>query len=293
MKTGQLHSAFADDKYLRFGFGSRRAIPKLQREFHRHNEIEFLFLESGGIDYLVGGKRLLLQPGKLAVFWGAIPHAPIGIKPETIANRLTIPLPWFLSWQLPPSFTQAFLTGEVVAEPDDRNASIDQTKFWQWHDDLKGGSEEGRRLVLLEAEARLRRLLVSTAHKSANTKPTTTTPADFPKVEMMSRFVTLHYSDPLSVAEIARNVGLHPDYAGKLFRKTCGIGLIEFINEYRIAHAQWVLATTNAKIIDVALMSGFGSASRFYGAFKKACSQTPSDYRHSMGLPGSAPPAGT
>ncbi|MSU36868.1 MAG: hypothetical protein EXS36_17580, partial [Pedosphaera sp.] len=101
MKADQLHSPFAGDKYLHFGFGSRRAKPKLQREFHRHNEIEFLLLESGGIDYLVGGKRLLLQPGKLTVFWGAIPHAPIGIKPDTIANRLTIPLPWFLSWQLP------------------------------------------------------------------------------------------------------------------------------------------------------------------------------------------------
>lgn len=277
------------DKYYHFGFGSRRAKPKRQREFHRHNEIEFLYLEKGGIDYLIGGKKLLLRPGRLTVFWGAIPHAPISIKSDTVVNRLTIPLPWFLLWQLPQASTQAFLAGAIVAESNEQNSSSDKSAFWRWHSDLEDGSENRRKLVLLESEARLRRLLLATSLPLKQTGRSKTTNVNSSKVESMSQYITLHYSEPLSVVDIAKHVRLHPDYAGKLFRNTCGVGLLEFVNEYRVAHAQRVLATSDAKIIDVALMSGFGSASRFYSAFKKACAQTPREYRDSMGIPGSMP----
>jgi transcriptional regulator GlxA family with amidase domain len=37
----------------------------------------------------------------------------------------------------------------------------------------------------------------------------------------------------------------------------------------RICHAQRLLITTNEKITDIALESGFGSAAPFYSSFKK------------------------
>jgi len=275
------------DKYFHFGFGSRRFEPvRHQRSFHRHSEVECIFLEQGGIDHLVGGQRVTLSAGRFAVFWGAIPHAPLAIEPGTIVHRLTLPLPWFLHWQLPSAFTQAILAGDTIMELDHGNAATDLQQFARWHEDLKDGSGERRKLVLLECEARLRRLYLSTARTIKAHDDLALASRNSSKVEQMSRFVATHYAERLTVMDIAKSAGLHPNYAATLFRRTCGRSLLEFINEHRISHAQRLLATTDVKIIDLALMTGFGSPSRFYCAFKKTCAQTPRAYRRTMGLPG-------
>jgi transcriptional regulator GlxA family with amidase domain len=40
--------------------------------------------------------------------------------------------------------------------------------------------------------------------------------------------------------------------------------------------------STDMKIVDVALDSGYQSASRFYAAFKEFCGQSPQEYRQSV-----------
>jgi AraC-like DNA-binding protein len=64
-----------------------------------------------------------------------------------------------------------------------------------------------------------------------------------------------------------------------LFKKALGITLIDCVTQHRVSHAQRLLATTDEKIIEVALNSGFTSLSRFHEAFKRACGCTPKDYR--------------
>ncbi len=69
----------------------------------------------------------------------------------------------------------------------------------------------------------------------------------------------------------------------RLFRRACGSTLVEHVTFHRIAHAQRLLATTNAKVIDVANESGFPSPSRFYTAFRAVCGQTPKEFRRRQG----------
>jgi transcriptional regulator GlxA family with amidase domain len=55
----------------------------------------------------------------------------------------------------------------------------------------------------------------------------------------------------------------------KLFRAHSGMSVWEYVVRMRISHAQRLLITTNEKITDIALESGFGSAAPFYSSFKK------------------------
>jgi transcriptional regulator GlxA family with amidase domain len=50
------------------------------------------------------------------------------------------------------------------------------------------------------------------------------------------------------------------------------------VNDQRITHARRMLATSEAKVLDVAMASGFGSVSQFYNVFRQICGQTPRDY---------------
>ena len=74
-------------------------------------------------------------------------------------------------------------------------------------------------------------------------------------------------------------VGLHPNYAMGLFKRTFGITLNQYLTQQRISHAQRLLVTTEMLVTDVALSSGFTSISRFNAAFQNACGCSPREYR--------------
>jgi AraC-like DNA-binding protein len=166
-------------------------------------------------------------------------------------------------------------------EPDTRRAAFDHDLFAQWEGDLTSGRKDAREIVMLELEARLRRL--------AAQLPVSSRPAKRPgqslkagglnKVEQMACLVAQRYTEPLTVTEISHAVRLHPNYAMNLFKKTFGTTLVDYLTRHRISHAQRLLATTDEKIVDVAFASGFSSISRFNEAFRRACGCTPRDYR--------------
>ncbi len=95
----------------------------------------------------------------------------------------------------------------------------------------------------------------------------------------MATFVARHYRDPIGVEAVAREVGLHPDYASALFRKVFGVTPTRFILHHRVSHAQRMLVTSDAKVLEVALEAGFGSLSRFNAAFRQLCGCAPREYR--------------
>ncbi len=101
----------------------------------------------------------------------------------------------------------------------------------------------------------------------------------------MACIIAQRYREPLSVEKIGQMVGLHPNYAMGLFKKTFGTTLIDHITGHRIAHAKRLLVTSDAKILDIARDSGFNSVSRFNAAFRTAEGCTPREFRTAHGRP--------
>lgn len=265
------------DRYLHFGFATGRG-PQLFEAFHRHNEIELLFVERGRLTFLFGRGREEIRAGGFAVFWGAMPHKLIAIERGSQSHWLTVPLAWFLQWDLPAPLASV-LKGALLREPDSKTAPAELERFKQWHADLASPAPERRKVVLLEVEARLRRLAQTLAATRAPRRSPAVAAGVEGRVERLSVFVAAHYREPLRVAEIAAAAGLNPEYATTLFRRTLGLSLVEYLTEHRISHAQRLLTTTDRKVLDIALDAGFGSLSRFYEAFTAACGVTPRKFR--------------
>ncbi len=95
----------------------------------------------------------------------------------------------------------------------------------------------------------------------------------------MALFIAQHYTERLTAEQISQAARLHPNYAMALFKKALGITLIDCVTQHRVSHAQRLLATTDKKIIEVAMNCGFASLSRFHEAFKKSCGCSPKEYR--------------
>jgi AraC-like DNA-binding protein len=109
------------------------------------------------------------------------------------------------------------------------------------------------------------------------------------KAEVMAQYIARHCAEPLTVEQIAGVVNLHPHYAMSLFRRDYHLSLIDYLTQHRIAQAQRLLATTDRKLVDIALECGYGSYSRFYEAFRQVCGRSPAAYRKAIHTPGPSP----
>ena len=127
----------------------------------------------------------------------------------------------------------------------------------------------------------LRFALALDQKKSASTKKANdrSTVGELSRADQLACHIARHFSEPLTADQIARTVGLHPNYAMNVFRKAFGMTMTQFVVQHRLYNAQRLLVTTEDPILDLALESGFRSVSRFNEVFKQALHCTPRDYR--------------
>lgn len=275
-----------------YGLTCVRWSPSPMPRPDHHNEIELNLLHTGSITYLLGGSKVRVEAGHLSAFWAAIPHQIISFSPDIEYFVATIPLAWYLQCKLPDRLTVPLMRGDLLTEATQDRLTLDLALFSQWKSDLEKGGAETKRIVMLEMEARLGRLAATLPEPTARkSKPSRLSLQEggLNKVELMACIVAQRYTEPLTVAEIGHEVGLHPNYAMNLFKKVFGTTLIDYLTHHRISHAQRLLATTDEKIIEVAFSSGFNSVSRFNEAFRRACGCTPRKYRaeHAFAEPAS------
>ncbi len=265
-----------------YGFATNTQQPGLMTRPHRHNEIELNYLAKGAMSYFSGGRRVEIHCGQVALFWAAIPHQLIYIEEDAILHWITIPFATFLQWRLPDVLVQRVIRGQFVLSATTGLLQSSPMLFRQWRADLAENSPEHRRIVLLEIEAHIRRLAIMLADEQPAAEPTPSIPVqELSKVEQMASYIAEHYTEQIRIADIARAVNFHPNYAMSLFRKHFGLSIIDYLTQYRLSSAQHLLIATNATTSSIALEAGFGSVSRFYTAFKRAYGQSPGSYRAS------------
>jgi len=86
----------------------------------------------------------------------------------------------------------------------------------------------------------------------------------------------------LTLPQLAKQLGISPNYLSQVINEQLQMNFFDFINEYRVAEAKFLLTsdkTKNTAVINVAYGSGFNSKSAFYSAFKKHVNITPSEFR--------------
>jgi AraC family transcriptional regulator, melibiose operon regulatory protein len=248
----------------------------------RHNEIEINLLHAGSLTYLLGGRKVCIAARRLSVFWAAIPHQILDFENTTEYFVATLPLAWFIQCRLPEKLVQPLLQGEVITEQDANRAESDLPLLAHWEADLQGSGNSLTKAVLLELEARLWRLasssLLDRSVRASRHRPASSA-SELTKVEQMACLIAQQYTQPLTVLEVSRHVGLHPNYAMGLFKRGIGTTVVDYITKHRVSHAQRLLATSDIKIVEIALSSGFASTSRFNAAFRQECGCSPRQYR--------------
>lgn len=252
-------------------------VSKLDEKPDRHNEIEINYFPEEGITYLFQGRKVVAPRQKLTIFWGLIPHQIIDFQSDVPYYVCTVPFSLFLEWKLPVAFVDRLLKGEVLFEASEDHFKYDEFLFKNWLVDINGN--ESAEVALLEIHARLNRMAISNLFSERKEHAPLQT-NEISVVERIAIFIAQNYSDPIKVSDIGKAVGLHPDHANSIFKKTFGSTLSEYITEERISHAQRKLVSTDKSITDIVFDCGFNSISRFNAAFLKINGCTPREYRN-------------
>ncbi len=270
---------------LKFGLNCGWERVKEWNCFHRHDEIEFLFFPKGdNILYRFGGKVVEIQHDQSILFWGAIPHQLVEISEDNVQYWLTIPPTTFLQWNFPSYLVKDVLDGKMIVEIDKELRDIDLMTFPIWKDEASQANLEKKKALNLSVEARIRRLALRYGEplEESQSKPRYLIPKEKNAFLDMYDFITVNYKKSLRIKEIAKVANLHTNYAISLFKSKCGVNIVELITMLRVYEAQRLLLTTDLKIVDIAMESGFGSLSNFYKMFTKLCHKNPNDYRRSL-----------
>ncbi len=271
--------------FRRFGFSFLAEPLAPFVRLHRHDEIEFGMVEGGAIRAMFGARTLRIPPERLLIFWAGQPHGPVAVDPGVRAYAIHVPLAQVLDWNLPAPLTKGLLHGDVLLPRNQGSTLPDGLLMRHWIRLMKAEREELRAIVLLELEARLRRLGCEGTYRlkeESLAERSRSSGGQAGQFERIARVAAERCRDPLSVKDIARSVSLHPNYMMRLFRQVSGMTILEYLAQQRVGHAQRLLATTDLKIIDVAMESGFGSVCRFYKIFWKHCGTTPRQYRQGL-----------
>ncbi|WFB37078.1 helix-turn-helix transcriptional regulator [Kiritimatiellota bacterium B12222] len=150
----------------------------------------------------------------------------------------------------------------------------------QWLETTQSSpSDEGKEMLLQTA---CMRLLI---HLEADLRTTSIHPPIVSADSLVNRINKLLMREtqkgPVTVAQLAERLHLSESGLRTKFKRTAGISLGSYIQNYRINRAMALLRTTDLSIAAVSEEAGFGSPQAFCRTFKSETGQSPRDHRRS------------
>jgi transcriptional regulator GlxA family with amidase domain len=94
--------------------------------------------------------------------------------------------------------------------------------------------------------------------------------------------INRHYAEELRVADLAAQHKCNADYLSRVFKRTVGFGVIEYLHRIRVDHARRLLQTERFSIGEVGHLVGFPDQSHFGKIFRRMVGLSPLAFRAAM-----------
>ena len=110
-------------------------------------------------------------------------------------------------------------------------------------------------------------------------------------VEAARCYLHEHVSEQISLASLARLVGLSPFHLVRAFQREVGTPPHRYLVDLRMARAKELLGGSELAVTDVCRMVGFTTLSHFGSTFRRRVGMSPTGYRRWRKLEGREPGA--
>jgi AraC-like DNA-binding protein len=134
----------------------------------------------------------------------------------------------------------------------------------------------------LKASTRLLDIFADHLAMKGNQLALQTTNAELPIIARAKQFIGEHYTENLSLGQVAGIVNMSRFYFCKQFRKATGLSFTEFVSRARVEQAKHLLLNPNLRTSEIAFAAGFQSLGHFGRMFKRIVGQSPTNYRDTL-----------
>lgn len=102
------------------------------------------------------------------------------------------------------------------------------------------------------------------------------------RLDKIFMYIEAHYQDTITLNDISAYMGFSSFYFTKFFKKNTGTTFIQFLTEYRLNKAKWILLNEDATVTEVAERTGFSSVKTFHHQFKDLMDISPLKYKKTI-----------
>lgn len=110
-----------------------------------------------------------------------------------------------------------------------------------------------------------------------------TEPLPSPRITESLQYMKEHFSEHLSIEDLAARNGFSTAYFTRLFTRETGLTPMAFLTQQRVSHSVFLLLNTTMTIEEIAAGCGFSCGNYFCKVFKKASGLSPAEYRRRYG----------
>lgn len=235
---------------------------------HAHERATFAIMIDGSFDLMLGGRRLECPPATVLTEPPGESHAnEIGsrgahvvvVSPDPTDDAIVEPCARML--ERLNRFADGHITGlgrrlgREVRNPDDVSA--------------------------LAMQALILEMLASAARLDAAKRRGPTPPAWLVRAK---EIIHDRFRERLTIAELAREAGVHPAHLASVFREHHGQPIGTYIRRLKLDWAADRLVSTSWPLSRIAAQAGFSDQSHFTRVFKRRRGMTPGQFRKARGV---------
>ena len=262
-------------------------IPFTYRELalHWHEEMEITLIQDGTSDYKVGQKVFEANAGDIILIPPYCTHSACEIPGKTMISDSMVFHPDYLgannqdlsaSKYLRPMAEGQLLMQEVIRDGDEGYAEIKDT-FIRALDCFKN-KQPFYEMLLKEKLLHILILFFSYGY-IRESDDSHITSENRRHIKSALEYITDHYSEKISISEMAQLAGFSENYFMSLFRQYVGMSCIQYVNHYRIQKAAHALEETTKSVSEIAMTHGFDNISYFNLQFRRTFGMTPREFR--------------
>lgn len=130
-----------------------------------------------------------------------------------------------------------------------------------------------------EIQHKIQKIWIALWNNLIAVHPNTSHKTDDARLLKMIDFLQKNYRQKFILDELCDDVNLSRSACCRYFKKMMNMSISDYIVEYRLSQALFMLDNTDENITEIALQSGFSTTSYFISKFKEKMRMTPLEYK--------------
>ena len=254
---------------------------------HWHNDLEINLIREGEAVFQVYQKSYRVRTGEGFLLNRNVPHSCSSPGNEHVRYSTILVRPDFLYGDFGSDVERKcfqpflqnsaipciYLTGfgengkEILQKLNQVEEAFDRKRFC-YELKIKG--------LLCEAFA-----MILYGHRQELTKFVSANLQELERLEKMLNYLNMHFTEVVSLQDLADQVHLSREVCCRLFKKMTGKTITGYLEEYRVNKSFSLVQSGQYSMIQITEMVGFSNPSRFASAFRKRFGCNPGEY-HSV-----------